>query len=68
MLYNFENTLFSRILRVIIFWLAIFCMFYLFAIIVRDESKPKQNQKIIEIDIKNKVNVCLPEEDESKNK
>lgn len=43
-------------------------MFYLFAIIVRDESKPKQNQKIIEIDIKNKVNICLPEEDESKNK
>ena len=66
MLYNFNDNRSSRIIKLLVFWLSLGAMFLLFAVLLRNEIKPIQKASSIEIDIKNKINICLPEEGEIK--
>ncbi len=62
MLYSHDDSKSARIIKHIIFWTSLFFMFGLFIFIVFDENKMPQRQVRIEIDVKNKVNICLPDE------
>lgn len=43
-----------------IFWVGLLSMFALVVFLFRDEAKIPQREVVIKIDVKNKVNVCLP--------
>lgn len=61
MLYNVNDNKFSKITKQIAFWSSLFFMFVLFLFLLNNETRPSKKQITVEIDIKNKVNICLPE-------
>ncbi|HLD76567.1 MAG TPA: hypothetical protein VI861_00380 [Rickettsiales bacterium] len=63
MLYNIGDNNFSKIIKQLIFWLSLASMSALFIFLLDHEVKPSKRPMTIEIDIRNKVNICLPEED-----
>jgi len=60
MLYNIHDSNFSKIIKQLIFWLSLSAMFGLFIFLLKDEVKLPQRQITIDVDIKNKVNICSP--------
>lgn len=62
MLYNIHDTNFSKIVKQLVFWLSLSAMIGLFVFLLKNEIKLPQRQITLEIDLKNKVNVCLPDD------
>ena len=50
-----------------IFWSSLFIMFGFFISLFFNDFKPTQKEITLKIDIKDKVNICLPETQESLN-
>ena len=46
-----------------VFWAALIAMFALFVFLVSDDTKLPQREIILKIDIEDKVNICLPEDE-----
>lgn len=61
MLHNSYDSKFKKITKQLIFWLSLGAMLALFIFLLKNEIKPKQHHINLEIDIKNKVNICTPE-------
>lgn len=59
---SYKNNNYIKILKLTIFWSIVCSVFLLFALAIKYEIKPRQRPVEIEINIKNKVNICLPEE------
>jgi hypothetical protein len=49
----------------LIIWLSFFAMVVIFLLLLLSDFQPKQKEVTFKIDIKNKVNICLPEEEKS---
>ncbi len=62
MLYNLHDTGFLKTLKQLIFWLSLTAMFGLFIFLLQNEIKLPQRHITLEIDIKNKVNICSPDD------
>jgi hypothetical protein len=45
------------------FWISLIAMFALFIFLFNDNIKIPQKEVTLEIDIKNKVNICVPEDE-----
>lgn len=60
MLYNAFDTKFSRLIKQMIFWLSLAAMLGLCAILLSSETKLPQHKISINIDIKDKINICTP--------
>jgi hypothetical protein len=45
-------------------WVSLAALFLLVVFLIRDDAKIPQKEIILKIDVKNKVNICLPEDDE----
>ncbi|OFW95423.1 MAG: hypothetical protein A2887_06845 [Alphaproteobacteria bacterium RIFCSPLOWO2_01_FULL_40_26] len=63
MLYHPFDNKFTILLKHLVFWAALFSMFALFVFLVFDDTKILQKEVILKIDIKDKVNICLPEDE-----
>lgn len=61
MLYNIHDTKFSRLLKQLVFWLSLAAMIGLFVFMIQNEVNLPQRQISLEIDLKNKVNICSPD-------
>ena len=61
MLYNIHDNNFSKIFKQLVFWLSLGAMFGLFIFLLQSEMKLPQHQITLEVDIKNKVNICSPD-------
>ncbi len=61
MLYNSHDSLFSKVTKQLVFWLSLSAMLGLFVFLLSNEVKLPQHQISIDIDIKNKINICVPE-------
>ena len=61
MLYNIHDTNFSKLLKQLVFWLSLSAMVGLFVFLLKNEINLPQRQITLDVDIKNKVNVCLPD-------
>ena len=60
--YPHDNKI-TRILKHLAFWTGLLLMFLFFVFLINDEAKIPQKEVILEIDMKNKVNICLPADD-----
>lgn len=63
MLYNIHDSGFSKILKQLVFWISLSAMLGLFVFLLGNEVKLPQHQIVLELDIKNKVNICAPKDD-----
>lgn len=62
MFYHPNDNKFTLIIKHLTALLALVSMIALFVYVVLDEVKIPQKETTIIIDVKNKVNICLPEE------
>jgi len=60
MLYNSSDTNFSKLTKQLIFWLSLASMVGLFLFLLSSETKLPQRKISINIDIKDKINICTP--------
>ncbi len=63
MLYNAFDTKFSKITKQLIFWLSLAAMLGLCMFLLSSETKLPQRQISIDVDIKDKINICTPGEE-----
>ncbi len=64
MFYLPNETRFTKITKHAVFWLSIAVMFAIFIMLFNDDAKIPRREIVMKVDIRNKVNVCLPEEDD----
>ncbi len=60
MLYNAFDTNFSKLAKQLIFWLSLAAMAGLFLFLLSSEAKLPQRKISIDINIKDKINICTP--------
>jgi branched-subunit amino acid transport protein AzlD len=58
-----ENKI-TKIIRFLAFWLSILIMIWLFILVFHDDVKVLQHEVTVKIDLKNKINICNPQDGE----
>ncbi len=61
MLYNIHDNTFSRTFKQLVFWLSLLAMLGLVAFLFKDEIKLPQHRITLVVDLKNKINICTPD-------
>lgn len=61
MLYHPNDNSFTIITRRIIFWTSLVIMSVAFLFLFNSDAKIPQKEVVLSIDIKNKINICLPD-------
>lgn len=67
MFYHPQDNKLTIAIKHFAFWIALVSMFVMFIFLVSDDTAIPQKEVFLEVDVKNKVNICLPEEDFPKN-
>ena len=62
MFYHPQDNKLTITIKHLAFWTCLISMFVLFIFLINDDAKIPQKEVVVEIDIKNKVNICLPED------
>lgn len=60
MLYHPNESKIAKLIKLSAFWLSLLAMLWLIFIAFNDDIKIVKTQKTIKLDLKNKVNICLP--------
>lgn len=63
MLYHPEENIVSKLIKIVAFGASLFVMIWLFLLVLFDDIKIPQKETTLAINIKNQVNICLPEDD-----
>ena len=63
MFYHPSDNKSTIITKHILFWTGLISMFVIFIFLFTDEIKIPQKEVTLEVDIKNKVNICRPEDE-----
>lgn len=66
MIYHPLENKVTKFIKIIAFWSSILAMFWLFVLIFHDDVKIPQREVVVKVDIKNRVNICLLEEESFK--
>ena len=61
--YSSDNRVVA-VMQYVVLWVSLFVMFALFILLFRADLKIPQQTITQKIDIKNKINICLPEDPE----
>lgn len=64
MIYHPRENKVTKIIKLVAFWMSLFAMFWLFILMFHDDIKIPQKSVTVKLDMKNRVNICLPEDDE----
>ena len=62
MLYHPSDSKITIIIKHLVFWSSLIVMFGLFLFLFHDEINIPQREISLEVDIKNKVNICSPDD------
>lgn len=62
--YSRDNSVIA-IMQYVVLWVSLFTMFALFILLFRADFKVPQKTVTMKIDVKNKINICLPEDPET---
>lgn len=66
MFYHPHDTKIAAFTKHLAFWIGLCSMFALFIFLtISEEIEAPQKEVTLEIDIKNRVNICLPEDEEN---
>ncbi len=68
MLYNINDSNFSKIIKQSVFWISLASMVALFIFLAKNEIKPAQKPITLKINVNNKVNICLPDDEKEINR
>lgn len=63
MFYHPNDNGFTAIVKHLVFWASLITMFGMFILLFRDDAKIPQKDVIVKLDVKNKVNICQPEDE-----
>lgn len=63
MFYHPNDNKFTIMLKHMIFWLVFFTMATSLVFVISDDVKVPQKEVVLKIDVKDKVNICLPEDE-----
>ena len=61
--YSSDNRVVA-VMQYVVLWVSLFAMFALFILLFRADFKMPQKTVTQKIDIKNKINICLPDDSE----
>jgi hypothetical protein len=64
MIYHPEEHKLSKVVKILAFWVSMMAMVWLSVMVFHDDVKIPQKQATLKIDLKNKVNICLPQDNE----
>lgn len=53
----------NKFIKLTLFWSIIALLLMIFTFLAKYEIKPRKREVEIKIDIKNKINICIPEEE-----
>ncbi len=59
--YSSDNRVVA-VMQYVILWVSLFVMFALFILLFRADFKVPQKTVTLKIDVKNKINICLPDD------
>lgn len=62
MFHSSDDTAFSRFTKQLVFWASLCAMFALFIFILTTDATLPQQKMTVEINIKDKINICAPEQ------
>lgn len=62
MFYYTHDSKIINAVRHIVFWTSLFAMFGLFAFVVFTDENISQKEKVVQLDLKNKINICTPDD------
>lgn len=63
MFYHPNDNKITMITKHLIFWIGLLSMFVLFVFIVQDDAKIPQRLITLKINMEDRVNICLPEDE-----
>ena len=63
MFYHPNDSKFTMITKHVIFWTGLLTMFGLFIFLIQDDARVPQREIVMRINMKDKVNICLPEDE-----
>ncbi len=61
MIYHPQESKVTKFIKIVAFWTSILGMLWLVILIFHDDVKVPQKEVVVNIDVKNHVNICLPE-------
>jgi hypothetical protein len=64
MIYHPQESKVSKFVKILAFWGSMLCMLWLCIMVFHDDVKIPQKEVTLLIDMKNRVNICLPGEEE----
>ncbi len=64
MIYHPQESKVSKFVKILAFWGSMFCMLWLCIMIFHDDVKIPQKEITLLIDMTNRVNICLPAEED----
>ena len=64
MIYHPEEHKIAKIVKFFAFWCSLFAMAWIFIAIFNADLKVPQKEITLELDVTNKVNICLPEDED----
>jgi len=64
MIYHPQESKVTKIIKVLAFWSSILGMLWLCVLVFHDDVQIPQKEVTLNVDVKNKVNICLPEDEE----
>lgn len=62
MIYHPQESKVTKFVKIIAFWSSLLAMLWLVILIFHDDVQVPQKEVVVNIDVKNRVNICLPEE------
>ena len=63
MIYHPHESKFTKFIKIIAFWGSMFCMLWLCIMVFHDDVEIPQKEVTLNLDVKNRVNICLTEEE-----
>ena len=63
MIYHPEESKVTKLVKILAFWGSMLAMLWLFVLIFHDDINIPQKEVTLKINIKNQVNICLPEDE-----
>lgn len=63
MIYHPQESKVTKFIKIAAFWISMLAMLWLVILIFHDDVQIPQREVTVKVDIKNRVNICLPEEE-----
>ena len=61
MIYHPQESKVTKFIKIVAFWTSMLAMLWLVILIFHDDVQIPQKEVVVKVDVKNRINICLPE-------